>query len=99
MVSLSLRGTGQGNRENFACHCERSEAISIPLHGDCRVASCPIVMAGLGPAIHVFLWSHITDVDGRPSPTMTMEQDRGFMQGRPLPTGVELAMTVKPVGD
>jgi len=30
-----------------------------------------VVMAGLGPAIHVFVVASGKDVDGRPSPTMT----------------------------
>jgi hypothetical protein len=40
------------------------------------------VMAGLGPAIHVFASSRAKDVDGRPSPAMTRKGDIGHSFGR-----------------
>jgi hypothetical protein len=40
------------------------------------------VMAGLGPAIHVFADSNRQDVDGRPAPAMTIVWIVGYSFGR-----------------
>jgi hypothetical protein len=69
--------------------------VRVQLARDCRVALlptrsrgfAPVVMAELGPAIHVFLCAVFfvrasQDVDGRPSPAMTMGDKAGVHSGR-----------------